>query len=167
MIRFRERAAFPDALIVLGRIAADDIVLFHFNAEVLLYEVDGGEDGEEGVPLAAPGPADLADATKRACGHLVGEGKWLDRQGRGLGDDGDEHAGADPRPARVPEAAGATGDVLAAVHHLDQGAVQVDIAAAVFIGGKQRGAHHHMMLRPMHMAEGHCHHLFDDLNGVL
>ena len=139
----------------------------HLHAEALFYKVDGGEDGEEGIPLAAPGPADLADAPKRACGHLMGEGEWLHCQGRGLGDDGDKHAGADPCPAGAPEAAGTAGDVLSAVHHLHQGTVQVDIAAGVFIGGQQRGADHHVMLRPVHMAEGHGHHLLDDPDGVL
>ena len=167
MIRFGEWTALADALVVLRRIVADDIMRFHFNAEVLFNKVDGGEDGEEGIPLAAPGPADLADAAKRACGHLMGEGKRLHGQGRGFGDDGDEHAGADPRPARAPEAAGAAGNVLAAVHHLHQGVVQVDIASGVFVGGQQRGTHHHVMLRPVHMAKRHGHHLLDDLDGVL
>lgn len=167
IVSFGERTAFPDALVVLGRIAADDLMRFHLHAEVLFYEVDGGEDGEEGVPLVAPGAADLADAAKRACGHLVGEGKRLDGQGRGLGDDGDEHAGADSRPARAPEAAGAAGNVLAAVHHLHQGVVQVDIASGVFVGGQQRGTHHHVMLRPVHMAKRHGHHFFDDPDGGL
>ena len=167
MIRFGERTAFPDALIVLGRITADDLMRIHLHAEVLFYKVDGGEDGEERIPLAASGPADLADAAKRACGHLVGESERLHGQGRGLGDDGDEHTRADPRPARAPEATGAAGDVFAAVHHLHQGTVQADIAAGVFIGGQQRGADHHVMLRPVHMAEGHGHHLLDDFDGVL
>ena len=118
MICYGERTAVPNALVVLRGITADDLMRFHLHAEVLFYKVDGGEDGEERVPLAAPGPADLADAAKRACGHLMGEGKRFHRQGRGFGDDGDEHAGDDPRPVGSPKAAGAAGDVLPAVHHL-------------------------------------------------
>ena len=167
MIRFGKRAAFPDTLVVLLGITADDLMRIHLHAKVLFYKVDGGEDGEEGIPLAAPGAANLTDAPKGLRCHLVGECKWLHGQRRGLGDDGDEHAGADPRPACAPKAAGAAGNIFPAVHHLHQSAAQVDIAAGVFIGGQQCGAHYHMMLRPVHMAEGHGHHLLDDPDGVL
>lgn len=64
MIRFGERTPLPDALIILRGIATDDLMRFHFYAEMLFYKVDGGEDGKEGVPLAAPGPANLAYASK-------------------------------------------------------------------------------------------------------
>ena len=64
MIRFGEWTPLADALVILGGITAYDLMRFHFNAEVLFYEINGSEDGEEGVPFAAPGPADLADAAK-------------------------------------------------------------------------------------------------------
>ena len=166
VIRFGEWTALPDALVVLGGIVADDLAGLHLHAEVLFYEINGGENGEEGISLAAPGSANLTDLPKRACSHLVGECERLDGQGRGLGNDGDEHAGTDACPARAPEAAGAAGNIPPAVHHLRQCALQVDIAASVFIGGQQRGTHHHMMLRPVHMAKGHSHHFLDDRDGV-
>lgn len=67
----------------------------------------------------------------------MGKRKWLDRQRRRLGDDRDEHARTDARPACAPEATGSAGNILAAVQHLHQCAVQVDVAAGVFIGGQQ------------------------------
>ena len=54
-IRLGERAAFPNALVVLRGITADDLMRFHLHAEALFYKVDGGKDGEKGIPLAAPG----------------------------------------------------------------------------------------------------------------
>ena len=57
----RKRAPLSDALIVSGRIAADNMWFFHLNAEMLPYEVYGGEDGEVGVAFAAARTADVAD----------------------------------------------------------------------------------------------------------
>lgn len=83
-----------------------------------------------------------------------------------LFDDRDEHARTDARPACAPEATGSAGNILAAVQHLHQCAVQVDVAAGVFIGGQQCSPHHYMMLWSVHMAKRHGHRFLDDINGV-
>ena len=57
----RKRAPLADALVVSGRIMADNVRFLHLYAEMLLYEIYGGEDGEVGVSFAAARPADVAD----------------------------------------------------------------------------------------------------------
>ena len=47
------QAAAFDALIVLRGVVAGDGRFFQRDAEMFLYEVAGGEDGQEGIPLAA------------------------------------------------------------------------------------------------------------------
>ena len=57
----RKRAPLDDALVVPGRIMADNERFFHLNAEMLPHEVYGGEDGEVGVAFTATRTADVAD----------------------------------------------------------------------------------------------------------
>lgn len=71
MIHFGKRAAFADALVVLRGVMAYDLRLFHLNAELLPYKVNGSKDGEEGIPLAAAWTSDLTDRLKRFCRHFV------------------------------------------------------------------------------------------------
>ena len=68
---FLERTAFTNALVVLAGIIADDISSVHFHTELLLGEVDGREDGQIGVTLAAARATDVAYLAKRLCCHLV------------------------------------------------------------------------------------------------
>ena len=82
MIRFGEGAAPADALVVSGRIAADDGGLLHFDAEVLFDKIDRCENREERIPFTAAGPPDLADFPQGGGGHPVGQGKGLVRQRR-------------------------------------------------------------------------------------
>ncbi len=49
----RKRAPLSDALVVSGRIVTDNVRFFHLNAEMLLHEIYGGEDGEVGIAFAA------------------------------------------------------------------------------------------------------------------
>ena len=64
MIPLRKRTAFTDALVVLRGVMAYDLRLFHLNAELLPYKVNGSKNGEEGIPLAAARTSDLADRLK-------------------------------------------------------------------------------------------------------
>ena len=64
MIHFRKRTAFSDALIVLCGVMAYDLRLFHLNAELLPYKVNGSKDREEGISLAAARTSNLADRLK-------------------------------------------------------------------------------------------------------
>ena len=61
MFYLRKRTAFSDALIVLRGIMAYDLRLFHLNAELLPYKVNGSKDREERISLAAARTPDLAD----------------------------------------------------------------------------------------------------------
>ena len=71
------QAAAFDALIVLRGVVAGDGRFFQRDAEMFLYEVAGGEDGQEGIPLAAARAADSADPPQGLRGHLVGQCKGL------------------------------------------------------------------------------------------
>ena len=88
MIHLRKRTAFSDALVVLHGVMAYDLRLFHLDAEMLPYKVNGSKDGEEGIPLAAAWTSDLTDRLKRFCRHFVGQCKRLIGQGRRLRNDG-------------------------------------------------------------------------------
>ena len=92
MVYFGEGAAFSDALVVLRGIAADDLMLVHFDSEVFLYKIDGTEDREEGIPLAASRPADFSDPCKRSGCHLMGQCKRLVAQRCRLRENGNKHA---------------------------------------------------------------------------
>ena len=129
-------------------------------------EVHGGQDRQPGVPLAAPGTAHFADAVQGQGGHLVAQPPGLLRQGCGRRGDGQELPRADPRPAGAPEAAGPAGDGLAPAVHLPEGALQVQPAPGVLVGGEQRRPHQHMVLRAVHMTEGQVHHPPEDGGGV-
>ena len=91
MIHLGKRAALSDALVVLRGVVAYDLRLFHLNAEMLPYKVNGRKDGEEGIPLAAAWTSDLTDRLKRFCRHFVGQCKRLIGQGRRLRNDGHKH----------------------------------------------------------------------------
>ena len=61
MIHLRKRTAFSDALVVLHGVMAYDLRLFHLDAEMLPYKVNGSKDGEERIPLAVARASDFAD----------------------------------------------------------------------------------------------------------
>ena len=71
VIGLRKRTAVPDALIVLRGMGTDDLRLLQLHAEVFFYEVDGFQDRQVRVPLAAARTADLADGAERLCRHFV------------------------------------------------------------------------------------------------
>mgnify|MGYP001697793726 FL=1 len=77
MIHLGKRTALSDALIVFRGVMAYDLRLFHLDAELLPYKVNGSKDGEEGIPLAAAWTSDLTDRLKRFCRHFVGQCKRL------------------------------------------------------------------------------------------
>ena len=58
-------------------------------------------------------------------------------------------------------------DLPASVHHFRQSLRQVNFTACILICRQQRSPDHHVMLRPMHMAERHSHHPFNDSYGIL
>ena len=159
-------AAFSQALAVAAAVGTDGDRPRHLHAQVLPDKVHSGQNGQPGVPLAAPGAAHFADAVQGPGGHLVAQPPGLPGQRRGRCHDGQKLPCADPRPAGAPEAAGPAGDGFAPAVHLPEGALQVQLSAGVFIGGQQRRPHHHMVLRPVHMAEGQVHHPAEDGGGV-
>ena len=161
-ILFSEWAAASDALVVLRGVVAGDGRFFQRDAEMFLYEIAGGEDGQEGIPLAAARAADRADPAQGLRGHLVGQRKGLYGQRGRMGDDGDRHPRADTGSAGAPKAAGTSGDAFPPAHHFGQGARQIDVAAGIPVRRQQSRSDHDMMLRAMHMTEGHSHHLFNN-----
>ena len=64
MIHLGKWTAFTDALVVLRGVMAYDLRLFHLNAELLPYTVNGSKDGEKGISIAAARTSDLADRLK-------------------------------------------------------------------------------------------------------
>lgn len=166
MLCRREGAAFSDALAVSGTVRADGHAVLHLHPQVLPDKVHGSLDGQPGIPFAAPGATHLADAVQGPGGHLIAQSPGLPGQGRGCRGDGQELPRADPRPAGAPEAAGPAGDSFAPAVHLPESALQVQLAPGIFIGGEQRRSHHHMVLWPVHMAEGQVHHPAEDSGGV-
>ena len=125
-----------------------------------------GQDRQPGIPLAAPRPAHLADGFQRPGGHAVAQAPGPGGQRCGAGHDGHVLPGADARPAGAPESAGPARHSPAAAGDLPQGRFQFQLPARVFVGGRQRRAHHHMVFRAVHMAERHRHHLPDEGDGV-
>lgn len=111
MIHLGKRAALSDALVVLRGVVAYDLRLFHLNAEMLPYKVNGRKDGEEGIPLAAAWTSDLTDRLKRFCRHFVGQCKRLIGQGRRLRMNDTNIPGTDSRTASPPKAASAAGTI--------------------------------------------------------
>lgn len=167
MVGNGERTAFSNALVVPAGEMADYLRPFHLHAKVLLGEVNGRQERQVGIPLAAAWTANLSDLIQRLGRHPVGEAPRLLGQRCGLGDDGDEHPGADGSTASAPESAGSAGDRLSSMHHLHQGGFQINGPTGILVGCQKSGAYHDMMLRAVHMAEGLRHHLVDDFHGIL
>ena len=105
-----KRTAFPNALLIPDAVGAADPGLLHPDSQVFTDETDGLNDGEVGVPLAAPGASDFSDCPKGAGGHLVGQSEIIAPQRRRTGDNGDEHSRTDSGAAGAPETAGASGN---------------------------------------------------------
>ena len=61
LIHVAEGAAFPDTLVIFGRMCADYLRPDHLHPEILLYEVDGGQNGQIRVTLTAARPSDFPD----------------------------------------------------------------------------------------------------------
>lgn len=162
----RKRAALADALVVLGAEVAGGHAALHRHAQLLPREVDGGQNRQPGIPLAAPRAAHLADGLQRVGGHAVAQTPGLGGQRRGAGHDGHVLPGADACPAGAPEPASPARHRPAAAGDLPQGRFQVQRPARVFVGGQQRRAHHHVMFRAVHVAERHRHHLPDEGDGI-
>ena len=64
MIHLRKWTAFTDALVVLRGVMAYDLRLFHLNAELLPYKVNGSKVGDKGISLAEARTSDIADRLK-------------------------------------------------------------------------------------------------------
>lgn len=75
LLQGRKRTPLADALVVSGRIVADNVRFLHLDAEMILHELDGGKDGEVGVAFAATRAADVADRVQRFGGHPVRQGE--------------------------------------------------------------------------------------------
>lgn len=67
-----------------------------------------------------------------------------------------------PAPQAPPEATGPAGDLFAPAIHLMKCSFQIKLAPSIFVSGEQCRPHHHMVLRPVHMAKGQIHHSPDN-----
>ena len=159
----REGAAFSDALAVSGTVRADGHAVLHLHPQVLPDKVHGGLDGQPGVPFAAPGATHLADAVQGGrssdCSVPRAPGPGVDAVAMA------RNCPALIPPRRPPEAAGPPGTLAPAVH-LPESASPGPADPGVPVGGEQRRSHHHMVLWPVHMAEGQVHHPAEDSDGV-
>ena len=133
---------------------------------MFLDEIDGSENGEERVALAAARAADIDYVAEGLLCKLMRQGKRLVSERRGLGDDRHEHPRADARTAGAPEPACSARHTLATGHHLVQGFWQVYPTPGVLVGREQGCPHHHVVLGTVHVAERLRHHPLDNLNGV-
>src|SRR5699024_2672413 len=115
-------AAGAQALPILGKEAADHTLRqVHGHPQLPAAQLRRLADGGEGVPLAAPGAADVPDGLEGGGGGPVGQAPALPGQGRGPGGHAEKDPGADRRPAAAPEAASPAGNLLPPPGQLRQG----------------------------------------------
>ena len=69
------------ALVILVGTPAAGLGTVHLYPQMVPGKVDGRKEGEVGIPLAATGAAQPANALQGFRGHLVAEPPWLLRQG--------------------------------------------------------------------------------------
>ena len=96
----------------------------------------------------------------------MGQCKWLFCKRRRFREDGHEHSRAYACAAGAPESAGAAGNAFPTTHHFKQRPREIQIAAGIPVRRQKSRAHHDMMLRPVHVAERHLHHLPQDLDRI-
>ena len=166
-----EGALATDALVVDVAAGAGDGGAFHRHAEVLAHKVDGREYRQVGVALAAAGAAIEGHLFQGAGGEQVAEAPGVGGEGRVACDDGHEDARADGGSAGAHVSACTAGHLPAAAYHFREAGGEVDLHAVgrdgVVVGRKQGGAHQHVVLGAVHVAERLRHHLLQDGDGVL
>ena len=145
---------------------ADNLRLMHPDSGDFLSIVNRRKDGDKGVALAATRTADFAEPCKRTGGHEVRMPPGLVHQRSGAGDDRDEHTCAYGSAARSPESTCSSRDLASSAYHLAEGLWKVNLPTGVMVGSQECCADHDMMLRAVHMAERHIHHLSDDFYRV-
>ena len=77
-----------------------------------------------------------------------------------------KHTRTQSSSACTPKATRATWHLLASSHQLYQRIRKVNIATCIPISRQQCRTYHHMMLRTMHVAKRHRHHLLQNLNRI-
>ena len=87
----KERTTHSDALVILAEMSAHDGRFVHVYTEIRFHEINGCQNGQIGISLAASWTTHLSNLTQRCCRHLVRQSKGFDGQGCGVRDDGDEH----------------------------------------------------------------------------
>ena len=134
LLRLEKWAACSDTLVVLRIEPADNLFGFHLYAEMLLDKIYGRQNGQEGIPLAAAGAANLANLFQRFRGHPMGQREGFIGKRRRFREDGHKHSCAYARAAGAPKAASATGDAFPAFHHFKQRRMEIQIAACILVG---------------------------------
>ena len=161
-----EGALSANALVIFGTARAGDGMRVEMDSEMLVSKGYGSLDRKIGVAFAATGSAVVCHCCQSLGGHEVGEMPRVGRQRGVVGNNGDIHSRAYGGTASAPIATGATGDLMSALEHFEQGVVEINISSCIAIGGKERGANKDMVFGTMHVAEIHRHEGFQNLNGI-
>ena len=80
----KERTTHSDVLVVLAEMAAHNGRLVHGDTEIRFHEINGCQNGQIGVALAAPRATHLGNLAQRCSRHLVRQSKWFDGQRCGV-----------------------------------------------------------------------------------
>ena len=162
-----EGAALHNALVILADPCASHILAFlQFHAEFFPDKINGFQNGNTAVALAAAGTADLGFTGKYPGGHLVAPSPGLGGQRAGTGNDGNADARTDRCAAATPQPADTAGNLTATALHFQQSALQIQFASGIMEGDQHTGTYQYMVLRSVHVAEGQFHQLVQDLNGI-
>ena len=87
----KERTTHSDALVVLAEMSAHYGRFVHDYTEIRFHEINGRQDGQIGIALAASRTTHLSNLTQRCSRHLVRQSKGFDGQWCGVRDNGNEH----------------------------------------------------------------------------
>ena len=113
-----EGAALHNALVILADPCASHILAFlQFHAKFLPDKINGFQNGNTAVALAAAGSADLGFTGKYPGGHLVAPAPGLGGQRAGTGDDGNTDTRTDRCAATAPQSADTAGNLTATALH--------------------------------------------------
>lgn len=161
------RALFAQALDVLRRKIANDLMGRKLNLIPVIYIVNSRLHGGISVAFAAAGPADPGKAVQGGGRilHMTAPG-IVRRQRAGFVNDRQGRADGHDRPAYTPQPANGPGHPLAFRDDFMQGRLQINAASGVMIGRQQAGAVQHMMLRPVHADKVLPCQVFKDLDGI-
>ena len=81
---WKERTTHTDALVVLAEMSAHYRRFVHGYTKIRFHEINGRQNGQIGIALAASWATHLGNLTQRCCRHLVRQSKGFDGQWCGV-----------------------------------------------------------------------------------